>query len=122
MWKLIFQGKLFTNDPSTPQKFKGCSFSHIALHTYFSIFAFISFVYKQSFGFNEMSKRNFIILTGMPGCGKTTMIQKIVDDLKKRNVANVVGFYTQEVRRNEERIGFDIHLLDGRVGTLARVG
>jgi nucleoside-triphosphatase len=65
---------------------------------------------------------NFVILTGMPGCGKTTMIKKIVDDLKKKNVSNVVGFYTEEVRENEGRIGFDIHLLNGTTGTLARIG
>lgn len=59
----------------------------------------------------------------MPGCGKTTIIKKIVEDLRKRNVANVVGFYTQEVRGDDgERIGFDIHLLDGRTQILARIG
>lgn len=69
-----------------------------------------------------MSKTNFIILTGMPGCGKTTMIKRIVEDLKKQKVSNIIGFYTEEIRDHEERIGFDIHLMNGKVGKLARVG
>lgn len=59
----------------------------------------------------------------MPGCGKTTLIKKVVEELKKSKVANIVGFYTDEVRdESGNRIGFDIHLLNGKSGVLARVG
>lgn len=35
----------------------------------------------------------------------------------------MIEFYTQEVRDSAgERIGFDVHLIDGKVGPLARIG
>lgn len=57
------------------------------------------------------------------GCGKTTMIKRIISELKKTGV-NVKGFFTDEARSNNERIGFDVHLLDDAktVGSLARIG
>lgn len=55
-----------------------------------------------------------LLLTGKPGCGKTTVIQKAVEG---RNDAG--GFYTGEVRRGGKRTGFSITTLDGRNGILA---
>ena len=60
-----------------------------------------------------------ILLTGPPGCGKTTVIKRVIDG----PVMPAGGFYTEEVRgRNGQRIGFDVVMLDGRRGPLARVG
>jgi nucleoside-triphosphatase len=59
-----------------------------------------------------------ILLTGLPGCGKTTAIIQIVEDLKDIKVA---GFYTQEIRQNNKRKGFRWTSLDGNSGILAHV-
>jgi nucleoside-triphosphatase len=66
-----------------------------------------------------MSSQCFkILLTGLPGCGKTTAIIQIVKNLKKLKAA---GFYTQEIRKDNVRKGFRWTLLDGRSGILAHV-
>jgi len=64
------------------------------------------------------SKSAKILLTGLPGCGKTTAIMKIIDTLGCEKVA---GFYTQEIRQNNIRKGFSWKRLDGTEGTLAHV-
>ena len=61
-----------------------------------------------------------ILLTGPPGCGKTTAVRKIVTALDKK--LRMAGFYTQEIREAGSRVGFRWHRLDGRTGTLAHVG
>ncbi len=60
-----------------------------------------------------------ILLTGRPGCGKTTVIRRTLDLVGLEDCA---GFYTQEVREGGRRIGFDVVTLDGRRGQLARAG
>jgi nucleoside-triphosphatase len=57
-----------------------------------------------------------ILLTGLPGCGKTTAIKKIVANL---NRAKLAGFYTQEIRTKNTRKGFGWNRLDGANGVLA---
>ena len=59
-----------------------------------------------------------ILLTGPPGCGKTTAIRKIVESLDR---AKIAGFYTEEIREAGVRKGFRWHRLDGRTGVLAHV-
>ena len=59
------------------------------------------------------------MLTGRPGCGKTTVIRRVLEAI---GASGGVGFYTEEVRELGRRIGFDVVLLDGRRGPLARVG
>lgn len=59
-----------------------------------------------------------ILLTGLPGCGKTTAIMKIV---AKLNPERVTGFYTQEILQNNTRKGFSWNRLDGTHGILAHV-
>lgn len=59
-----------------------------------------------------------ILLTGLPGCGKTTAIMKIVAGLACENVS---GFYTEEIREGRVRKGFRWKRLDGAAGTLAHV-
>lgn len=62
-----------------------------------------------------------LLLTGPPGCGKTTIIRKTLELLDRP----AAGFYTEEVRTRGgrgARIGFDVMTLDGQRGPLARVG
>ncbi|XP_069118207.1 cancer-related nucleoside-triphosphatase homolog [Argopecten irradians] len=61
-----------------------------------------------------------IILTGPPGIGKTTLIQKVYDHLKKSGV-ECNGFYTEERREGRQRVGFDIVTLSGQRAPLALV-
>uniref|UniRef100_A0A674GH87 Nucleoside-triphosphatase, cancer-related n=1 Tax=Taeniopygia guttata TaxID=59729 RepID=A0A674GH87_TAEGU len=65
-----------------------------------------------------MSKHVF--LTGPPGVGKTTLIQKVTQALKSSG-APIDGFYTQEVREGGRRAGFDVVTLSGNRGPLSRV-
>jgi nucleoside-triphosphatase len=59
-----------------------------------------------------------ILLTGPPGCGKTTAIVKVVGAL---DPAKIAGFYTEEIREAGQRKGFRWARLDGASGTLAHV-
>lgn len=61
--------------------------------------------------------RDALLLTGAPGCGKTTTIQEVVAKLEHP----AGGFTTQEIREGGRRVGFRILTLDGREGTLAHV-
>jgi nucleoside-triphosphatase len=58
-----------------------------------------------------------ILLTGVPGIGKTTLIRRILDKIE----VNAGGFYTEEIREKGKRVGFSIKTLDGRTGMLAHV-
>ncbi|KAL4844224.1 hypothetical protein H8958_008558 [Nasalis larvatus] len=62
-----------------------------------------------------------VFLTGPPGVGKTTLIQKASEVLKSSGVP-VDGFYTEEVRQGGRRIGFDVVTLSDTRGPLSRVG
>jgi len=64
------------------------------------------------------SKSAKILLTGLPGCGKTTAIMKIIAEL---DYASAAGFYTEEIRENNTRRGFRWKRLDGTSGVLAHV-
>jgi len=57
-----------------------------------------------------------ILLTGVPGVGKTTVIRKIAAGLAE----HAAGFYTDEVSEAHARIGFDIITLDGHRAALSR--
>ncbi len=59
-----------------------------------------------------------ILLTGLPGCGKTTAVMKVVEQLPAGRAA---GFYTQEIREAGKRKGFRWRRLDGAEGILAHV-
>ncbi len=60
-----------------------------------------------------------VLLTGRPGCGKTTVIRRAVELLGPSGCA---GFYTEELRQRGRRVGFDVVTLDGERGALARLG
>jgi len=57
---------------------------------------------------------NFL-LTGHPGVGKTTIIQRLLLKLK----FDAGGFYTEEIREDNKRQGFAIVTLSGIKGVLA---
>ena len=59
-----------------------------------------------------------ILITGLPGTGKTTLFRRLVRELRH---LNPVGFYTAEIRKGRARLGFSLYSLDGRTGTLAHV-
>lgn len=60
-----------------------------------------------------------VLLTGRPGCGKTTVIRRTVERI---GLDRCAGFYTEEVREGGRRIGFDVVTLEGERGPLARTG
>jgi nucleoside-triphosphatase len=62
-----------------------------------------------------------LLLTGKPGVGKTTLVERLVGELGGR--LRLAGFTTGEVRDAAgHRVGFRITMLDGREGELARAG
>jgi nucleoside-triphosphatase len=58
-----------------------------------------------------------ILLTGRPGCGKTTLVKRVVAKL----ALPACGFYTEEIRKRGERVGFKIVTLDREEAVLAHV-
>jgi len=62
-----------------------------------------------------------LLITGFPRSGKTTLIKKL---LRINSVAKKAGgFITEEIRKNRERIGFNIVTVpEGRTGLLAQIG
>mgnify|MGYP006286858435 CR=1 FL=1 len=60
----------------------------------------------------------WLLLTGKPGSGKTTLIRKALDATQVR----AGGFLTEEIRENNRRTGFGIETLNGKRGLLARRG
>lgn len=64
---------------------------------------------------NSIPARN-ILITGLPGCGKTTLLNSLVHALWKFGPA---GFYTEEIRLQGERRGFRLVGLNGMESLLA---
>ncbi|MBW1780707.1 MAG: AAA family ATPase [Deltaproteobacteria bacterium] len=58
-----------------------------------------------------------ILLTGPPGCGKSTLIEKTVQRIGRPST----GFFTRDIRDRGRRVGFSITTLDGKEGILAHV-
>jgi len=63
----------------------------------------------------EKTKKKNIFFIGPPGCGKSTLIEKIVLMIK----GPITGFFTREMRERGQRVGFSINTLDGKQGVLA---
>ena len=60
-----------------------------------------------------------IVVTGLPGSGKTTFIMKLAEELRDCSPA---GFFTKETRSHGARTGFMLTSFDGRSsGVLAQV-
>src|SRR5437588_12684425 len=51
-----------------------------------------------------------VLLTGRSGCGKTTLIKRVLDELPQR----FGGFYTEEIRDHGSRVGFKVVALEGK--------
>jgi len=58
------------------------------------------------------------LITGKPGVGKTTLVQKI---LKRMGPVNMARFCTSEIRGTGSRLGFELQGLNGGCRTLAHV-
>ena len=68
--------------------------------------------------FTNKSTKN-LLLTGPPGCGKTTVIRRLIERLSALRLA---GFYTEEIREAGQRVGFEAIGLSGQRAVLAHVG
>lgn len=64
---------------------------------------------REARGIIWVMDRNLLI-TGLPGTGKTTLVMKLADRLKGVRAA---GFYTEEIRTGWARLGFEIVDLRG---------
>ena len=58
-----------------------------------------------------------IFITGRPGIGKTILMKDISQKIGER----AGGFYTEELRKAGQRIGFKIKTLDGKTGLLSSI-
>ncbi len=63
----------------------------------------------------SITEKNLLI-TGLPGVGKTTLIKRLYEPLKD---LRPVGFYTGEIREGGERKGFELISLEGKRGLLS---
>jgi nucleoside-triphosphatase len=61
--------------------------------------------------------KRIYLLTGMPGAGKTTVIREAL----LRSEKSAGGFYTEEIRVQGTRKGFQVVTLDGEIAILAHV-
>ena len=57
-----------------------------------------------------------LLIVGRPGVGKTTLMRRLVQSLRDRPID---GFLTEELREQEQRMGFWLSPLDGRQVLLA---
>ena len=64
-----------------------------------------------------MAQSKNILVTGPPRCGKSTLIEKLVQRLK----GPMTGFFTREIREHDRRVGFSITTMDGKEGVLAHI-
>jgi len=65
-------------------------------------------------------REGHILLTGRPGIGKTTVVERVLAALTSVEAG---GFITREFRGpSSQRLGFEMDTLDGRRAVLAEVG
>jgi nucleoside-triphosphatase len=66
-------------------------------------------------------QKTVILLTGMPGTGKTTLIMQVTEALKAHGI-NIGGMVTKEQREGGARVGFIVQdVSTGKQGWLAHV-
>ncbi|MEM7825286.1 MAG: NTPase [Candidatus Aenigmatarchaeota archaeon] len=60
-----------------------------------------------------------IFLTGKPGCGKSFVVEKVIEKLKQKGI-KVGGFITPEIREGGKRVGFCVKdIFSNEFGILA---
>lgn len=67
---------------------------------------------------NSSNSSKNLLLTGVPGCGKTTVAKRLAELLAGLRLA---GFLTLELREHGQRVGFQAVGLGGRRAILAHV-
>lgn len=65
-----------------------------------------------------MPQPRILLLTGIPGVGKTTVIREVAECLPPSSVA---GFYTAEMRESGRRTGFRLITFKGKEGVIAHI-
>ena len=73
---------------------------------------------RQSSIPDSLTRLTNLLLTGSPGCGKTTVLERVVEHLGDYRLA---GFLTLELREHGQRVGFEAVGLGGRRVILAHV-
>ena len=72
--------------------------------------------------FATHSDTDWVLLTGQPGCGKTTAVKRLSEVLARDGV-KLRGFVTEEVLVGGKRVGFDVVTIpDRKRGILSRKG
>ncbi|MBC7363758.1 MAG: AAA family ATPase [Candidatus Aminicenantes bacterium] len=67
-----------------------------------------------------MHEKKFVILvTGQPGCGKTTLLESLMREWRGR--IKIAGFITREIRANGQRVGFELISTDGQRRLLSHI-
>jgi nucleoside-triphosphatase len=61
---------------------------------------------------------NVLLITGIPGIGKTTIVKKAFTSLSGLNIG---GFYTEEIRINNVRQGFELVTFQGKRLVMAHI-
>jgi len=64
------------------------------------------------------SSDNILLITGMPGTGKTTIIKRVIQSFPELPKA---GFYTEEIKANNIRQGFNLVTMQGARYTMAHI-
>jgi nucleoside-triphosphatase len=67
-----------------------------------------------------MEGDSVLLLTAAPGSGKTTVMRRVAEELRKRE-RRIAGFFTAEIREGRERVGFRIETFTGSSAILAHV-
>ncbi len=67
---------------------------------------------------NSKKTSHFLLITGQPGIGKTTVVRRVADRL---GPSGLRGFYTEEIRVAGERRGFRLVGFDGTTRVIAHV-
>ncbi len=58
-----------------------------------------------------------ILITGPPGCGKTTLIKRVARSIS----VPFCGFFTNEIRQGGKRVGFEIESFAGNKAVMSHV-
>lgn len=66
----------------------------------------------------QHSQQHVLLLTGVPGVGKTTVIRRVAEHLGAKRLG---GFYTQELRQHGQRRGFRLLGFKGEQHIIAHV-